>query len=233
MVRYVDVQNETDLIKALNGFRGALAIWDGHGKHSSLDDAGTLSLPGGPLNAWELRRRARIPPIIVLGACDTHPMSASHVTTANGFLAAGAKTVVATSLPIEARSSGVFVARLLLRINQLLPLHFANSDRPYRWSSLVSGMQKRQYMTDIVFATAKTLGLKADQALLRQVSLDAGAKIDTGVDGWFEALIRILSELSSVDNAEIRKLIQSRVYLTDALVHVQLGSPEHILIHKD
>ena len=28
-----------------------------------------------------------------------------------------------------------------------------------------------------------TLGLKADPALLRQVSLDAGAKIDTGVDG--------------------------------------------------
>jgi hypothetical protein len=232
-VRYVDVQNEADLINALDGFKGALAIWDGHGKHSPTDDAGSLSLPDGPLNAWELRKRTRIPPIVVLGACDTHPMSASHVTTANGFLAAGAKTVVATALPIDARASGLFVARLLLRINQLLPLHFAASDRPYRWSSLVSGMQKRQYMTDIVFATAKRLGIKADQALLRRVSLDAGGLIDTGQEGWLEALIRILSEASSVGESEIRELIQTSVYLTDALIHVQLGSPEHILIHKD
>jgi hypothetical protein len=232
-VRYVDVQNETDLINALDGFRGALAIWDGHGKHSPLDDTGMLSLPKGPLNAWELRKRTRVPPIIVLGACDTHPMSASHVTTANGFLAAGAKTVVATSLPIDARASGLFVARLLLRINQLLPLHFAASDRPYRWSLLVSGMQKRQYMTDILFATAKKLGIKADQEIFRRVSLDAGGLIDTGQEGWLEALIRILSEVSSVGEPEIRQLIQTNVYLTDALIHVQLGSPEHILIHKD
>lgn len=232
-IRYVDVQNETDLINALNGFRGALAIWDGHGQHSSVEDMGRLSLPGGLINAWELQKRARIPPIVVLGACDTHPMSASHVTTANGFLAAGAKTVVATSLPIDARSSGLFVARLLLRVNQLLRIHFENSERPYRWSLLISGMQKRQYMTDVVFATAKSLGLKADQALMRRVSLDAGARIDTGVGGWFDALIAILSELSSVAEPEIRELIQTRAYLTDALVHVQLGSPEHILIHKE
>jgi len=232
-IRYVDVQNEADLINALNRFSGALAIWDGHGKHSSIDDAGALALPEGPLNAWELRKRTRIPPIIVLGACDTHPMSASHVTTANGFLAAGAKTVVATSLPIDARASGLFVARLLLRINQLLPLHFAASDRPYRWSLLVSGMQKRQYMTDIVFATAKRLGIKVDQEFLRRVSLDAGGLIDTGREGWLEALIRILSEKSSVGVSETRELIQTSVYLTDALIHVQLGSPEHILIHKD
>ena len=232
-IRYVDVQNEADLINALDGFSGALAIWDGHGKHSPIDDAGALALPGGPLNAWELRKRTRIPPIIVLGACDTHPMSASHVTTANGFLAAGAKTVVATSLPIDARASGLFVARLLLRINQLLPLHFAASERPYRWSLLVSGMQKRQYMTDIVVATAKRLGIKADQALFRRVSLDAGGLIDTGQEGWLGALIRILSEVSSVEESEIRELIQTNVYLTDALIHVQLGSPEHILIHRD
>lgn len=232
-IRYVDVQNDADLINALDGFSGALAIWDGHGKHSSIDDVGTLALPEGPLNVWELRQRTRIPPIIVLGACDTHPMSASHVTTANGFLAAGAKTVVATSLPIDARASGLFVARLLLRINQLLPLHFAASDRPYKWSLLVSGMQKRQYMTDVVFATAKRLGIKADQAFLRQVSLDAGGLIDTGRDGWFGALIRILSEKSSMGESETRELIQTNVYLTDALIHVQLGSPEHILIHKN
>jgi hypothetical protein len=232
-VRYVDVQNETDLITALDSFKGALAIWDGHGKHSPLEDAGTLALPEGPLNAWELSKRTRIPPIVVLGACDTHPMSASHVTTANGFLAAGAKTVLATSLPIDARSSGMFVARLLLRINQLLPLHFAASDRPYRWSLLVSGMQKRQYMTDILFAIAKRLGLRADQRLFTRVSLDAGGRIDTGTEGWFQALIKILSELSAVDESEIRDLIQTNVYLTDALVHVQLGSPEHILIYKD
>lgn len=231
-IRYVDVQNEADLINALDGFHGALAIWDGHGKHSAIDDAGTLSLPEGPLDAWALRNRTRIPPIIVLGACDTHPMSASHVTTANGFLAAGAKTVVATSLPIDARASGLFAARMLLRINQLLPLHFAASDRPYRWSLLVSGMQKRQYMTDIVFATAKRLGIKANQALFRRVSLEAGGLIDTGQEGWLKALIRILSDVSSVGESEIRELIQTHVYLTDALIHVQLGSPEHILIHK-
>lgn len=231
-VHFVDVRNESDFIDAFDRFSGALAIFDGHGSHSSSEDTGMLSLPEGSLNAWELRKRVNLPPIIVLGACDTHPMSASHATTANGFLAAGAKTVVATSLPIDARSSSVFIARLLLRINQLLPIHFAKSDLPYRWSTLVSGMQKRQYMTDVVYALAATLGLEVNGELLLKCSLESGARIDSGQRDWMEALIEVLAKASSKSDTFITELMQTQTYLTDSLIHVQLGNPDRIFIHK-
>jgi hypothetical protein len=231
-VRYVDVENESDFIKAFEDFSGALAIFDGHGSHSSSDDIGQLSLPSGPLNAWELRKRVKLPPIVLLDACDTHPMSASHTTTANGFLAAGATTVVATSLPIDALSSSLFIVRLLLRINQLLRIHFENSDLPFKWSTLVSGMQKRQYMTDVVLAIAETIGIKADREFLMKVSLEVGTKIDTEERDWVDALLQLLARESSKSEPFIRELVQTQTYLTDSLIHVQLGNPDRIFIRK-
>jgi len=185
-----------------------------------------------PASQVEATRYYPTTPIILLGACDTHPMSASHATTANGFLAAGATTVVATSLPIDAVSSSVFISRLLLRINELLRIHFEHSDLPYRWSALISGMQKRQYMTEVVFSLAETLGFKADRDLLLKVSLEAGMRIDFRQSDWLDRLIGVLAQAASKKKKLIRELMQAKPYLTDSLIHVQLGNPDRIFIHK-
>jgi len=232
-VRYVDVQNESDLIAAFDEFSGALAIFDGHGSHSSSEDTGKLALPEGSVNAWELRKRVKLPPIIVLGACDTHPMSASHVTTANGFLAAGATTVVATSLPIDALSSSLFIARLLLRTDQLLRIYFNSNDLPYRWSTLISGVQKLQYVTEVIFGVAEALSVKVNHDLLSNLSFESNMRISTGTPGWLEALIGDLAKAFSKKKKFIRELMQAKIYLTDSLIHVQLGNPDRIFIHKE
>jgi hypothetical protein len=229
-IRFVDVQKKSDLIKALEGFSGSVAVFDGHGRHRDDDDIGYLQLPAESVSAWELRNLARIPPIIILGACDTHPMSASHVTTANGFLAAGAKTVVGTSLPIDAATNGMFIARLLLRISRFIPILLERGEGPVRWSRVVSGMLKRQYMTEVLFTIASDLHLKPTTTLLRDLSMDVGIKIDQERRDWLQSLPRFLAEASSKPEGEVLALIQNKAYITDALAHVQFGNPEHIAV---
>lgn len=232
-ITYADVQNEKDLIQAFENFSGALAVFDGHGNHSSTDDIGSLRLPDGPFLAWDLRNRVRIPPIVLLGACDTHPMSASHVTTANGFLAAGAITVVGTSLPIDALTSAQFIGRLLLRIRELIPIMLREEKAPVRWSRIVSGMQRRQFMTEALQAIAGNIHIVPDKALLRELSLDVGLRIDFGRKDWLEGLIDFIAKKASLPRDRIKRLLTKEAYLTDSLLHVQLGNPEYISIQPD
>lgn len=232
-VKYVDVESEQEFLRALENFSGALAVFDGHGGHSSEDDVGALHLADARISAWELRQRVRLPPIVVLSACDTSPLGASHVTTANGFLAAGARTVVGTSLPVNANLSAQFIARLLLRIGRFIPALFKSSDAPVRWSKVVSGLQKRQYMTDVIFAIAGSLGLQPDEKLLVKISVEVGTRIDSDRKDWLEALVETIAQAASKPGEQVRNFIETDAYLTDALLHVQLGNPEHISISRD
>ena len=70
-VHYVEVASEEELVAALNDFNGALVIFDGHGGHDS-GDSGKLYLKGVPVDIWNLDNRLRrVPPIVLLSACDT------------------------------------------------------------------------------------------------------------------------------------------------------------------
>jgi hypothetical protein len=229
-IKYVDVETEQDFIQAFDSYSGALAVYDGHGRHSTESDEGSLVLPDGTISGWDLYGRVRMPPIVVLSACDTHPMSASHATTANGFLAAGARTVIGTSLPVHSHSAAEFVARLLIRISQFLPTLCKDNGMPVRWSRIISGMQKRQYMTEAVYAIADKLKIQVSRELLLDISIEVGGRIDQDKKGWLDKLVSILADKASVPESEVRRLIENEAYLTDALIYVQFGNPEQISI---
>ncbi len=229
-VRFVDVQTEDDLVAALNAFEGALMVYDGHGVQRSDSDVGMLRLPAGDVDAWELRGRARVPPIVILSACDTHPFDASHATTANGFLAAGAQTVLGTSLPVNANHAAVFIGRLLLRIAEYMPLLLERPHRSLRWSELLPGLQRRQYCTEALLAIDGKDGILLGHTGRFRVNHDVGMAIDSGERDWFETMLRRVSEETGVPEDRVRRGIQREAYLTDALLYVQLGSPERLIV---
>ena len=166
--------------------------------------------PEGPLNAWELRKRnTNSPNYRAWRLRYTSNQRERHVTTANGFLAAGAKTVVATSLPIDARASGLFVARLLLRINQLLPLHFAASERPVQvvfacvWNA-ETAIHDRHCGCYSEEASASRRTKCSSDAL----SLDAGGLIDTGQEGWLGASLGFFPKCHLWKNLKLENLLK-------------------------
>jgi hypothetical protein len=115
-VDHVDVSNADELVAAINAFEGQVLVFDGHGAHRDKE-AAALYLQDEPINVWTLRDRiTRMPPIVLLSACDTHAADRNHATVGNGFLALGARAVLASVFPLFAPTAATFIARLLYRI---------------------------------------------------------------------------------------------------------------------
>lgn len=231
-LKYVDVRTRGELIDALNAFDGALVVYDGHGSHPKDSDIGMLALPDEEVNTWELRGNARIPPIVLLSACDTHPFDASHATTANGFLAAGAHTVIGTQLPVQGIESGLFVARLLLRISQYMQVLLNRPHQSMRWSEFMPGLQRRQYVTEVLHAVDGSEGIRLGPEKLAEITLEVGIAIDTGDTAWYELLVGMIGEEAKLTEDRVRAAIRREAYLTDALLHVQFGNPDRVVIAR-
>ena len=129
-------------IEALDDFKGAILIFDGHGIDNDGNGIGKLAIGKEQIDVWSLRGQMRVPPIVISSACDTHGLdSPSHATVGNGFLFLGAVTVVASLLPLGGFSSAEFIARLVYRLADFIPAALLDQKRVLNWTELVSGMQ--------------------------------------------------------------------------------------------
>lgn len=228
-VRIVDVRTRGQLVKAINEFDGAILVYDGHGAHSKASDIGTLELANEQVNPWTLKREVRMPPIVLLSACDTHPFDASHATVGNGFLAAGAMTVLATSVPVDGVESAVMIARLLYRVGAYLPLLIKH--RPwhsFRWSEIVPGLQRRNYASDAVRRLTKFGALKISDSTAEEMLIDVGMAIDTGED-WLQMLIDRAGVAGNRSPTEIKNELRKHVSFAESLLYTQLGNPELVV----
>ena len=101
------------------------------------------------IDIWQLqRKRPRVPPIVVLSACDTHAADRNHASTANGFLSIGARAVLGSVFPIDAEDAASFVARLLYRIAKFIPSAQKQFNRSLTWMEIMGGMIRMQLLTD-------------------------------------------------------------------------------------
>ena len=147
-VRFLDVRTRSDLERALAGFEGAMVVFDSHGHHRRHENYGQLQLADESVNLWELRGKARVPPIAFLCACDTHAYDRSHVTPGSGLLASGARAVISTVLPVHSKPAAIFVARLLYRIYEYLPRVTDALRQFVRWDNVFSMMQRMMLSVD-------------------------------------------------------------------------------------
>jgi hypothetical protein len=150
-VSFVRVRTRAGLVDALNTSDAPILVFDGHGIAGDEDGIGGIEINGERLDVWQLRGEARIPPIVILSACDTHRIDApTHATVGNGFLAAGAVTVLATLLPIGGIEGAQFIYRLLLRLSHYLPAVLGQQERVYDWCAVIAGLLRMVLGTDIV-----------------------------------------------------------------------------------
>ena len=225
-VEFVDVSSADELCSALNGFDGALAIFDCHASHDAATDVGGLVIGGESLDVWSLRESVRVPPIIVTSACDTHPLDRSHASSANGLLMLGAKTVLATVLPIRALNAAIFVARLIWRLRAFLPLLLKY--RAVRWIEVISGLQRMQVVTEIMHRLMATRPVSEGQ--YQKIGTLANQWINQNRPDWFDRFCSLVTSELAIDTAIPRNLLGDDFELFDSLKYIQLGNPEDILI---
>ena len=196
-------------------------VFDGHGKHSDSSDVGTLTVGNENLDVWSLRDRVRVPPIVILSACDTQAVDRSHATTSNGFLAGGARAVLGTLLPIDAFNAATFVARLLYRIVDYLPAATAELGGIVQWNEVVGGMLRMLLLTDLLRAGFNDLSLTESDYI--HIHTEGNIAINTRRSDWLEVVTEMAAKRVQQPPDKILDYFRSRIPMSDAIRYVQLG----------
>ena len=229
-VQTAEVRSRSELIESLNGFDGAMVIFDGHGEHRQTQ-AAVLHLQDEEVNVWELMvEKPRVPPIVVLSACDTHAADRNHATAANGFLSIGARTVLGTVFPIDAKDAATFIARLVFRIAEFIPSAQRLFDRSVSWLEIMSGMIRMQHLTDFC---RRLLGKgMIDEDGYMKIHMAGNLSINAFQEWPFHAAIESACEQGIREEVAKRELLAAAANST-AIGYLQLGRTETIIVHSD
>ena len=229
-ITYKEVKSVNAFVHALNEFEGNILIFDGHGVGGhAFDSVGKLEIAGETTDVWPLHEQVRIPPIVILSSCDTHDIDArSEATVGNAFLYLGARTVLATFLPIEGRAAAHFVARLIYRITEYIPAGLSAKERVLDWTEIIAGMQR-------MFLTGEILGVlmkgKDERFMRHKVEIETSLAINrAGYVDWYEKLLAAITEHQKESLASITQKARDVLARSESIRYVQLGNPETIII---
>lgn len=224
-ITFAEVTNEDELVKALNDFDGPLVIFDGHGSHNK-DNAAVLHLGDNTVDVWGLKDKLdRIAPIIVLSACDTHAADRNHATTANGFLSVGARAVLSSVFPLEARAAATLAARLVLRASTFLGPFVRAFDQPVTWMEVMSGMLRMQLLTDFL-RLLLTKG-KIDEAGYKKLHADGNIAINSMAPDPFGTVVASLEKLGIQG---LKLDLETAIANSSVISYLHVGRPETIVI---
>lgn len=231
-IKFVDVGTVEEVVNALNNFDKAIVIFDCHGGHDGDNKPGWLKIGNEKLDTWELAGRARVPPIVLLSACSTSAIGGSHASVANGLLRSGARSVVGTFLPVDARSSSVFMARILYRIHSFLPALKTLKIDSISWRSFMTGFFRMSFATDVLHMFRDERGLITDEQYMK-IHMEANMNINSMDDRWYDKLIESVSRHSGLDAADLVNLVCGEKPLMETMLYCQVGRPELLVIVLD
>ncbi len=227
-IKVIDVASVEELVAAFNAFSGPLAIFDGHGKHDVNTNVGYLMIGEAPVDIWSLRNKMRVPPIVILSACDTQAIGGSHATAANGFLSIGARTVLGTLLPVDAIDAAVFVARMMLRIAEFVPAAIRQYGRGILWSEMVTGLLRMTVLSDLIMhLQAKKL---IDEEQYLRIGTYGNGVINAPDPEWLDRIKQVVIRETGIRPGELDRVIRTIIAKSDAIRYSQLGNPETIVI---
>lgn len=227
-IKIIDTYSEVDLIDAINNNPSAILIFDCHGDHGGIEGHAWLNIGDEEIDIWQLANKCPIPPIVILSACNTHPINGSHASVANGLFRCGALSVIGTYAPVKATHAGVFVARLLYRLAGLVPI-IISEKRVVSWREIVTGFLKMSYATDILVGFKENeKNISKDEYL--RIHFKTNFIINSNESNWINKFYEIISEEANIDKKTIKNIINKNYQYVDTMLYTQLGRPENIII---
>lgn len=223
-------RNVEEFVGALAAYDGPILIVDSHGTHPEGTNIGGLIIGGQPIDIWTLKDRIKVPPIVILSACDTHPYDRSHATVANGFLACGALAVLGTALPIRSIPAALFLVRLLVRAVSFGDI-MNGRGQSVPWTNIVGGALRMQLASDIVRGLVQRGMLPSVRA--RDIQLSANLDLNPHRADWVERLAARCQEVGGFDEARWKVAFDGILSASDVIRYVHLGNPEAILLSDE
>ncbi|KAF5887913.1 hypothetical protein [Rhizobium sp. PEPV16] len=218
-----------EFVGAINAYEGPMLIVDSHGQHINDKVPGGLIIGSKSVDMWSLRDHIRVPPIVILSACDTHPHDRNHASVANGFLSCGAVAVLATVLPIRGDDAASFVKRLLLRAVEYGGV-VNDMGRSVPWTNIVGGALRMQLASDICNGL-KSRGL-ITEAQATELQLSANMDLNPHRKDWLHRLASRCQENGGFDAARWQILCDDILAASDVIRYTHLGNPETIILSE-
>ena len=234
-IHYVieDVHDSENLINVLKKHdKSKIVIFDCHGQQAKKDIAGGLLIGTERFNIWEYVQNSDyfpVPPIVMFSTCNTYPIVNTFNSIANSFLSAGAKTVIATNSPVDAKKSAIFIARILYRIDELLPKLF-KLKKEFSWLDFISDFFRMSYITDITRYFCDK-GFLNDVELV-QLRLDENFIINIKNPEWYQKFLLSLAKLTGKKKRDCEYIINNEIGFTETMKYIVLGNADSIIIHR-
>lgn len=227
-VRFVDVQNNDEVIAAMNAFDGAVVIFDCHGLHGGPEDVGWLAIGDEKLITWELAHQARVPPIVLLSSCLTSAVGGSHASVANGLLRSGALSVISTFLPVNGIQSAIFMARIVYRIDAFIPVLKNLGFKATNWRTFISTFLRMSYLTDFLRYFEQEELIDASQ--FKVLHMNGNMMINLLRTDWFDETLTSLATVTGKSEAELLDRIHNNRPFLETMIYCQQGRPDLISI---
>ena len=226
-IEWKNITNKNELIETLNHNESALVIFDLHGGHNQ-DEEGIISLKDEEITISSLVGKVKMPPIVILSACDTSPIDKNHYNAANMFLMAGAKTVLASALPILSHEASTYIARLLIRCSVFLHQHVIEYKRSIRWSTFISGMTRQFYYSELLYKLEKSNFITKQQ--IYELNFAVNMYLNSIKLDFHNKILNEISIKSKKTVADIKLFIENNHKFSESLKYIQIGNPENIII---
>jgi hypothetical protein len=168
-----------------------------------------------------------MPPIVVLSACDTHAADRNHATTANGFLHLGARAVLASVFPLDAREAAAFAARLVYRVSGFIPAAIKEFEQALTWTEVICGLLRMQLCTDFLRLLLQKKVIDEDG--YTNVHMVGNLAINGGAEDPFSVVLDELEALG-LDRNGLKLDLELATANSSVISYLLVGRPETILI---
>lgn len=254
-VCYFEPENKNDFVQKIESFKPTILIYYGHGSHNLREDEGYLNINGEKFAATEVEKLSWVPPIVILGACETQTPNTDYLNIGNCFFLAGSTSVLATYFPVDGLFALTFLESLfrnllnVMRGNDLSGVKVPEYLKT--WADIILQTRRSEYMFEPCRTIIQHLKgkkkktpeekeilkilTKSDETLMKFVMTYCFSRVKTNLTEAYtfrnDAYKEFLKNNPEALNV-LNKYLDHKYIFPESLIFTSLGSPEKIIISK-
>lgn len=232
---YVAPTSVKEYAAALLSHKPYILVHWGHGSYDRSRDRGYLHIGNEKTQIWDLAD-CSVPPIVLLAACNSAAIAETHNTPANGWLALGARSVLATYFPVQADLTCILFGRIFG--NLLEAVH--GKQLLETWAVVVSKTLLLNRYLDFFFgfvdwALRRRLPIPPREIFLEYTYLWNQQRCSPaeGYRGCPDLLARAMDRFGRKFGEQFRQYLGDEPTVPHTMFFVHLGAPETIKIRKE
>ena len=248
IVNYYEITNRDDFINVINENIATVFIYYGHAsmpEHSRNQSmqVGKLIIGNEEIDTIELAQSINgVPPISILGACQTQVLDSHYLNIGNIFLELGSVSVLATFFPVD----GDYTFSLIESIFRHLKNVFEESTPEYikNWSDILLQARRTHYILEPIGTIIEYLRKKGDKSQINVKELKSfvmyycisNVKGDIPYDSIMEqavlnrdkAYITYFDSYPESTRSLVNSIFKHNYVFPESILFTSLGSPENI-----